>query len=184
MSFIWIKNRNNYVEIADICLFWTHIFLGSLTFSTLIAGWLQRTALIVFKVDAQKNLLIYERYWSNVRVKKKEFRLEDVDRFDVFKRLRSRGKYGTIEWECLGLNFRTKNPEYLTGPKEEPNTIKYAKRLNEFLASNTSINKGRLQEEITPEYTKRAKKLLKIYYICLGAIIFTALIVIVWIIVS
>ena len=184
MTFIWVKNRYNYgTELTDILLFWTHISLGTLTFITLIIGWLQRTALVVFKIDAQQNLLIYEIYWSHLRVKHKEFKLEDIDRFDVFKRLRTQGKYGTVEWECLGLNFRTGNPIYITGPKEESNTIKYAKRLNEFLASNTNINKGRLREEITPEYSKRAKKLMKVYYISLGAIIFTAIIVIVWILV-
>ena len=182
MTFIWVKNRDNFgVEITDICLFWTHIFLGALTFSTLIIGWLQRTNLVVFKIDAQQNLLIYENYWSNIRVKHKKLRLEDIDRFDVFKRLRGRGRYGSVQWECLGLNFRTGNPIYLTSPKEESSTIKYAKRLNEFLATNTNINKGRLREEITPEYTKRAKKLLKVYYISLGAIVIAAIIVIIWI---
>ena len=185
MTFIWIKNRSNFgAEITDICLFWTNIFLGALTFSTLIIGWLQRTAFVVFKINAQQNLLIYECYWSNIRVKHKELRLEDIDRFDVFKRLRSKGKYGSVEWECLGLNFRTGNPIYITGPKEEPNTIKYAKRLNEFLAANTNINKGRLREEITPEYTKRAKKLMKAYTISILAIIIIAVIVIVWIFVA
>jgi hypothetical protein len=185
MIVIWVKNRNNFgAEITDICLFWTHIFLGTLTFSTLIVGWLQRTALVVFKIDAQQNLLIYECYWSYVRVKHKKFNIEDIDRFDVFKRLRSQGKYGSVEWECLGLNFRTGNPMYITGPKEEPNTIKYAKRLNEFLASNTNINKGRLSEEITPEYSKRAKKLMKVYMISVLAIIIIPIIVVVWIIVG
>ena len=185
MTVIWVKNRNNIgAEITDILLFWTHISLGTLTFITLIVGWLQRTALVVFKIDAQQNLLIYENYWSNIRVKHKKLRLEDIDRFDVFKRLRSRGKYGSVEWECLGLNFRAGNPIYITGPKEEPNTIKYAKRLNEFLASNTNINKGRLREEITPEYTKRAKKLMKVYMISVLAIIATTIIIVVWILVS
>ena len=185
MIVIWVKNRNNFgAELTDICLFWTHIFLGTLTFSTLIIGWLQRTAFVVFKIDAQQNLLIYECYWSNLRVKHKKLRLEDIDRFDVFKRLRSRGKYGSVEWECLGLNFRTGNPIYITGPKEESNTIKYAKRLNEFLAANTNINKGRLREEITPEYTKRAKKLIKVYLISFGVIVITTVIVVVWIIAS
>jgi len=73
---------------------------------------------------------------------------------------------------------------YITGPKEEPNTIKYAKRLNEFLAANTNINKERLREEITPEFSKRAKKLLKVYLIIFGASVITAIIVIVWIFVS
>ncbi len=185
MTFIWVKNINNFgAEIAEICIFWTNIFLGTLTFSTLIIGWLQRTAFVVFKIDAQQNLLIYEMYWSSIRAKHKKFKLEDIDRFDVFKRLRSRGKYGSVEWECLGLNFRTGSPMYITSPKEEPNTIKYAKRLNEFLASNTNINKGRLSEEITPEFSERAKKLMKVYCIALLAIIITAIIVVVWIIVG
>ena len=185
MTIIWVKNRYNYgTELTDILLFWTHISLGTLTFITLIIGWLQRTAFVVFKIDAQQNLLIYECYWSSIRVKHKKLRLEDIDRFDVFKRLRSRGKYGSVEWECLGLNFRTKNPMYITGPKEESNAIKYAKRLNEFLAANTNINKGRLREEITPEFSKRAKKLKKVYLISLAAIIITAIIAVVWIFVS
>ncbi len=185
MTFIWIKNRNNFgTEITDISIFWTHIFLGMATFSTLIIGWLQRTALVVFKIDAQQNLLIYENYWSNIRVKHKKFNIDDIDRFDVFKRLRNKGKYGRVEWECLGLNFRTKNPMYITGPKEESNAIKYAKRLNEFLAGNTNINKGRLREEITPEFSKRAKKLKKVYLISLAAIIIAAIIAVAWIFVS
>jgi len=180
MIFIWERNRNyNGTEITDICLFWTHISLGILVFITLILGWLQRTALVVFKIDAQQNLLIYECYWSYVRVKHKKFKLEDIDRFGVFKRVRSRGKYGTVEWECLGLNFRTGNPMYITGPKEEPNTIKYAKRLNDFLASNTNINKDRLREDITPEFSKRAKKLMKVYCISLLAIIIIPIIIVV-----
>jgi hypothetical protein len=78
MTIIWVKNRNNYgAEITDICLFWTHIFLGTLVFSTLIIGWLKRTALVVFKIDAQKNLLIYECYWSNIRVKHKKTKSSD-----------------------------------------------------------------------------------------------------------
>jgi len=184
MTFLWINNRNNFgAEITDISLFWTHVFLGPLVFSTLIIGWLQRTAFVVFKIDAQQNLLVYECYWSNIRVKHKKFNLEEIDRFDVFKRLRSRGRYGSVEWECLGLNFRTGNPMYITGPKEVSNTITYAKRLNEFLSANTNINKGRLQEEITPEYSKRAKKLIKAYFISLGAIITIAIIVIIWILI-
>ncbi|GAJ09922.1 unnamed protein product, partial [marine sediment metagenome] len=106
--FIWERNRiYNGTEITDICLFWTHISLGILVFITLILGWLKRTAFVVFKIDAQQNLLIYEMYWSHIRAKHKKFKLEDIDRFDVFKRIRSRGKYGAVEWECLGLNFRT-----------------------------------------------------------------------------
>jgi hypothetical protein len=116
---------------------------------------------------------------SSKAQKDKKLRLEDIDRFDVFKRSRSRGKYGSVEWECLGLNFRTGNPIYITGPKEESNTIKYAKRLNEFLAFNTNINKGRLREEITPEYTKRSKKLMKVYMISVLAIIIIPIIIVI-----
>jgi hypothetical protein len=155
---LWEKSRNYLgTELTDIILFWTHIFLGTLVFITFITGWLQRRTLIVFKIDIQQKLLIYEKYWSYVRVKHKMIKLEDIDRFDVFKRFRFRGRYISIKWECLGLNFRTGNPMYITDPQEDPNIIKYAKWLNDFLASNTNINIARLREDIMPKVSKRAK---------------------------
>ena len=179
-----INRAHNGTEITDICLFWTHVFLGILVLSTLIIGSLQRTTFIFIKIDTQLNLLIYERYWSYFRVRNKKFKLEDIDRFDVFNRLRAKGRRRAVKWECLGLAFRTGNPMYITDPKEESNTIKYAKMLNDFLASNTNINIDRLREIITPGFSKRTIKLMLVYFLSTLAIIITAIVVVVWILVD
>ena len=73
---------------------------------------------------------------------------------------------------------------YITDPKEESNTIKYAKMLNDFLASNTNINIDRLREIITPGFSKRAIKLMLVYFLSTLAIIITAIVVVVWILVD
>jgi hypothetical protein len=181
-----VKNRNVDIEFYNFAIFWTNIILGPIVFIILIIGLIQRKGIKVFKINAKQNILIYESYWSSVKVNHKEFSLEDIDRFDVFRRVENQGKYKRVGWKCLCLSFRSKSPVCFTILKEESNTIEFAQVLNEFLASNTNLNKERLREEITLDllkgYNKRIIVIIRcieVIFIILFFIVFTLWLIIV-----
>ena len=168
------RNNPNIMPIYGI-----NVFLGIFCCVPLIVGLLRRNVLLVFSVDKSQDQLIYESYWSNIRVAKKVFRLEEIYRFEVL--LRIKHKYRQIfECKTLALTFKTRSPQYFTKPKQEPEVMAYVRQLNELLASNTELDSELLNKILKPYLPPKEKRMLKII---MALILISIIIVIIAIIV-
>ena len=141
--------------------FWFDIFMGSLVTITFIIGLLCKNVELIFKIDNADNILIYERFWSKLRINRRSFKLQDIKRFNVFTRnIPYTGgiKFIAGEYNFLTLEFISQKPKYLSYPRDSPFTVDYAQQLNNFLESFTSLNKIDLNSRIIPSKHPSAKK--------------------------
>ena len=141
--------------------FWYYIFLGSMGTITFIIGLLCKNIELIFKIDNADNILIYERFWSKLRIYRRSFKLQDIKRFNVFTRNipHTQGiDFFSGEYNFLALEFISQKPKYLSYLRDSPFTVDYAQQLNNFLESFTSLNKIDLNSRIIPSKHPSAKK--------------------------
>jgi len=122
---------------------WFYIFMGSLGAITFIVGMLIKNVELIFKIDNADNILIYERFWSKLRINRRSFKLNDIKKFNVFTRnIPYTGGIDFIagEYNFLALEFISQKPKYLSYTRDSPFTVDYAQQLNNFLESFTSLN--------------------------------------------
>ncbi len=142
--------------------FWYYIIVGSLVTLPFIVGLLSKNVELIFKIDNANNILIYERFWSKLRISRRSYKLQDIKRFNVFIRNipHAGGAIDFIsgDYNFLALEFISQKPKYLSTPRDSPFTVDYAQRLNNFLESFTSLNKIDLNNRIIPSKHPSAKK--------------------------
>ena len=141
--------------------FWYYVIMGSLVTITFILGLLCKNVELIFKVDNANNILIYEKFWSKLRIYQRSFKLQDIKRFNVF--IRNIPHTQVIDfiagnYNFLALEFISQKPKYLSTLRDSPFTVDYAQRLNNFLESFTSLNKIYLNSRIIPSKHPSAKK--------------------------
>ena len=168
--------------------FWYYIIVGSLVTITFILGLLCKNVELIFKIDNADNILIYERFWSKLRIYRRSFKLQDIKRFNVFIRNIPHTQvidFIAGDYNFLALEFISQKPKYLSTPRDSPFTVDYAQQLNNFLESFTSLNKFDLNSRIIPSKHPSAKKTeenyLKVVIIILFILSFCLLVLlIVW----
>lgn len=141
--------------------FWYYIIVGSLVTITFILGLLCKNVELIFKIDNTDNILIYERFWSKLRIYRRSFKLQDIKRFNVFIRNIPHTQvidFIAGDYNFLALEFISQKPKYLSTLRDSPFTVDYAQRLNNFLESFTSLNKIDLNSRIIPSKHPSAKK--------------------------
>ncbi|MBA7555415.1 hypothetical protein ES705_48077 [subsurface metagenome] len=141
--------------------FWYYIFLGSLVTITFIIGLLCKNVELIFKIDNADNILIYERFWSKLRIYRRSFKLQDIKRFNVFIRNIPHTQvidFIAGDYNFLALEFISQKPKYLSTLRDSPFTVDYAQQLNNFLESFTSLNKIDLNSRIIPSKHPSAKR--------------------------
>jgi len=168
--------------------FWFDIFMGSLVTITFIIGLLCKNVELIFKIDNADKILIYERFWSKLRIYRRSFKLQDIKRFNVFIRNIPHTQvidFIAGDYNFLALEFISQKPKYLSTLRDSPFTVDYAQQLNNFLESFTSLNKFDLNSRIIPSKHPSAKKseenYLKVVIILLFILSFCLLVLfIVW----
>jgi len=167
--------------------FWYYIFVGSLVTITFILGLLCKNVELIFKIDNTDNILIYERFWSKLRIYRRSFKLQDIKRFNVFIRNIPHTQvidFIAGDYNFLALEFISQKPKYLSTLRDSPFTVDYAQRLNNFLESFTSLNKIDLNSRIIPSKHPSAKKTeenyLKVVIIILFILSFCLLVLLIF----
>ena len=147
-------------------VFWFEILMGSLVTITFIIGLISKNVELIFKIDNAKNILIYEKFWSKLRINRRSFKFQDIKRFNVFTRNipYMRGiKFIAGEYNFLTLEFISQKPKYLSYIRDSPFVVDYAQQLNNFLESFTSLNKIELNSPIKPSKHPSAKRIEENY---------------------
>ncbi|GAI60112.1 unnamed protein product [marine sediment metagenome] len=167
--------------------FWYYIIVGSLVTITFILGLLCKNIELIFKIDNADNILIYERFWSKLRIYRRSFKLQDIKRFNVFTRNIPRTQvidFFAGDYNFLALEFISQKPKYLSYLRDSPFTVDYAQQLNNFLESFTSLNKIDLNSRIIPSKHPSAKKTeenyLKVVIILLFILSFCLLVLLIF----
>lgn len=167
--------------------FWYYIIVGSLVTITFILGLLCKNVELIFKIDNTDNILIYERFWSKLRIYRRSFKLQDIKRFNVFIRNIPRTQvidFIAGDYNFLALEFISQKPKYLSTIRDSPFTVDYAQRLNNFLESFTSLNKFDLNSRIIPSKHPSAKRTeenyLKVIIILLFILSFCLLVLLIF----
>jgi len=145
---------------------WYYIFMGTLGTISFVIGLLCKNIELIFKIDNANNILIYEKFWSKLRINRRSFKFQDIKRFNVFTRnIPYTGgiNFLTGVYNFLTLEFISQKPKYLSYIRDSPFVVDYAQQLNNFLKSFTSLNKIELNSPIKPSKHPSAKRIEKNY---------------------
>ena len=174
------------IEVSRILVILIYILDGFLLFFTLIFGFFYKKTFRTFIIEennpltqgSNNNHLIYRFHMRKIKISSKSFQLNEIKRFEVIQHNRG----NSLQWYCA-LVFNTGKYLTITTTLDAPLTFHYAKKLNEFLASNTSLDKRVLEGGLIPyipiKEQKRIKyiKSLRLIFILVVAIFLILLII-------
>jgi len=136
------------------------ILFGILIILPLFIGYFKKKTCRKFYIDNANPSyiqLLYRCQMRGVKTSSKDFQLDDVKRFEVVQRK----KGNKLKWYCA-LLFKSEKYMILTTALDEPLAFHYAKQLNKFLASNTSLDKNALEKTLMPYIPLKEQKRIKI----------------------
>ena len=141
------------------------ISVGIFSIVTLMIGLLCRKIIKRFSVDSSMRSLVFEVFWSGLRVKKNSFPFDSINKFDLTLRNLKKGKYSSFQQiEVLTLVFQSGKMKYLTGIHDRVHVKTWAMQLNNLLQDQGGFPAERFSEPLVPHWPAQNKKKLKILY--------------------
>ncbi len=118
-----------------------------------------------FSVDSSTRSLVYELFWSGLRVFKKTYPFETINKFDIILKNLKEGKYSPIHRvEVLTLVFQSGKMKFFTGIHDWDNVKTWANQLNNLLQDQGGFPAERFAEPLVAHGVCLNKKTLKILY--------------------
>ncbi len=160
-----------------------HVFSALTVFIPLSIGILRKEVTLIFKVDEQKNALIYKSHWGNYLTFSKSYPFSEIKGFEVHNVYGNKkgSRHGVTQNQLLALCFQNRRSKYLTNFLDNENSTEYARNLNKFLADNTQINIDFRALSTSPYTPQSQKTFIKIYYgiACIAVII--GIVALIWV---
>ena len=132
---------------------------------SLILALLCRKTTKRFFVDSSIRSLVFEVYWSGLRVFKRTFPFEIINKFDLFTRMVPSGRYSRQQVDILALVFQSGKIKYFTGFHIQNNIKKLTIQLNNLLQDQGGFPAERFSEPLIARWVEENKKTQKILYI-------------------
>lgn len=120
----------------------------------LMLSLLLRKVIRRISVDISTRSLIIETLWSGIRVSKRVFPFEIINRFEVQLRMVQSGRYSRKQIKSAALILQSGKIKYLSGPNDQENVQVITDKLNNLLQDQagfpherfTNLPKPRLPE--------------------------------------
>ena len=149
-------------------------------FVTIVITLLGRKITKRFSVDSYTRSLVFKKYWSGLRILKKIYPFETIDKFDLIFRNVAKGQYSSQKVEILALVFQSGKMRYLTSTLDRDNIKTWATQLNALLQIQGGFPAERFAEPLVAHWPTRKQNLVKMFFfICLFVfVLFSAVILI------
>ena len=118
-----------------------------------------------FSVDSSMRLLVFEVFWSGLRVFKRTYPFEIINKFGLYTRYVPKGMYSRQQIDVLALEFQSGKKKYFMGFHMQNNIRKLIFQLNNLLQDQGGFPAERFTEPIIAHKIEDNKKHLKILYI-------------------
>ncbi len=132
-------------------------------------GLIRRRVFRVFKIDDPNQTLIIEYYWTKLRVYRAVIPLNDIKRFEVILKMVHKAIRGSAIFNYLALAYKSGKNKTLSLARDKDFVIEYARKLNDFLGQNTTMDKNVLQEQLKPYISKEEQNLF--LYLCISMVL-------------
>ena len=143
------------------------IVIGVALFSvvSLVIALLSRKTTKKFSVDSSMRSLEFEVFWSGLRVFKRTYPFEIINKFGLYTRYVPKGTYSRQQIDVLALEFQSGKIKYFMGFDIQINIRKLVIQLNKLLQDQGGFPVERFTEPIIAHQIEDNKKHLKILYI-------------------
>ena len=162
----------NSFEVYELIVISVAIFsVVALTISLLCRKIIKR-----FSVDTSTRSLVFEVFWSGLRVFKKNYPFEIINKFDIILKNMKKGRYSSFrQVEVLTLVLQTGKLKYITGIYDQDSVKTWAMQLNNLLQDQGDFPAERFAEPLAPHWPEGDQNLLK-KFILLFILVFTLVI--------
>ena len=156
--------KGNELIIISVAIF----SVVALTISLLCRKIIKR-----FSVDSSTRSLVFEVFWSGLRVFKKNYPFEIINKFDIILKNMKKGRYSSFrQVEVLTLVLQTGKMKYITGIHDQDSVKTWAMQLNNLLRDQGGFPAERFAEPLIPHWPEGDQNLLK-KFILLSILVFT-----------
>ncbi|MCK5343345.1 MAG: hypothetical protein KAR20_08065 [Candidatus Heimdallarchaeota archaeon] len=128
---------------------------------TLGISLLRKNITIRISVNSPSQSLVFEEFWSQLRMSKKIYPYETIKRFEIVYRIMNKGRYSTQQVEVAALVFQSGKMKYLTKFRDRENAQTTAIQLNNLLQDHGGFPSERFAEPLVPYLPARTQKALK-----------------------
>jgi len=118
-----------------------------------------------FSVDSSARSLVFKKYWSGLRILKKIYPFETIDKFDLIFRNVAKGQYSMQKVEILTLVFQSGKMKYLTSTFDRENIKTWAAQLNVLLQVQGGFPAERFAEPLVAHWPTRKQNLVKMFFL-------------------
>lgn len=154
----------NFNETEGIVLIITIIVISSVLITVL--SFLSRNIIRRISVDLSTRSLVFEEFWSGLRVSKRTYPFETIDKFDLILRNMRRSRYSKVfRVPLITLIFQSGKKKYITGIYDSDNIETRANQLNNMLKDKCGFPAERFAEPLKPHWLVRDQKKLKLMII-------------------
>ncbi|MHA1474029.1 MAG: hypothetical protein ACTSRX_00445 [Promethearchaeota archaeon] len=154
----------NFKEIEGMMLI--IIITAIYTVANLTLSLLLRKVIKRFSVDSATRSLVFELFWSGLRIYKRTYPFEIINKFDLVYRNMKKSRYARIEQVVvLTLTFQSEKIKYITGILDRDNLETWANQLNNLLKDQGGFPAEYFVEPLTPHWPDRDQKSLKLFFI-------------------
>jgi hypothetical protein len=157
----------NFNETKGLVLIITLVAIFSGTI--LVISLLSRKIIRRFSVDHSTRSLIYEVFWGGIRVVKRSFPFDTINKFDLVNRNVPKGRYSSQQIEVLVILFQSGKMKYLTSVLDQDHIFMWGNQLNNLLQNEGGFPAERFYKRLDPYWPPQSKKTKKIL---IGLIIF------------
>lgn len=130
-------------------------FFAIIEVLVMVVSLLRRKVTKRFTVDSSTRSLVFEEFWSILRISKKTFPFDIINKFDLVFRNMRKGRYSMQQVTILTLTFQSGKVKYLTGILDQDNIETWADQLNKLLKEHGGFPSERFAEPLTPHWLDR-----------------------------
>ena len=132
---------------------------------SLMIALLSRKTTKRFSVDSSIRSLVFEVFWNGLRVLKRTYPFEIINKFGLYTRYVPKGMNSRQQIDVLALEFQSGKIKYFMGFDIQINIRKLVIQLNKLLQDQGGFPAERFTEPIIANQIEDNKKHLKILYI-------------------
>lgn len=138
---------------------------------------LRKNVILRVSVIDQSSQLMLEVFWSNLRVSKRIYPIEKLQKFEIVKKMMNKkgSIYGSQTVDVVALVFQSGRSRSITAYRDRENAIEIATKLNNLVIENGGPS--RFSEAAMPYMPKRALIAYTVLFCFIGVLVIAAIVV-------
>lgn len=138
---------------------------------------LRKNVVLRVSVVEHSSQLMLEVFWSHLRVSKRRYPFENLQKFEVVNKMMNKKgtRYGSEMVDVVALVFQSGKSRTITAYRDRKNTVEIATELNAFVVEQGGPS--RFSEVVTPYMLTRSMVAYTVLFCFIGVVIVAAIVV-------